>query len=76
MLAAISIKDYEDRRNCQIQGIARAKAEGKYLGHRKDTEKRKIIASLLKAGHSYSAIQKIVRCWRQLIAKVSENINT
>jgi len=30
MLAAIARKDYEDRRNRQMQGIARAKAEGKY----------------------------------------------
>ena len=56
MLAAIARKDYEDRRNRQMQGIARAKAEGKYSGRRKDMEKRKIIASLLKSGHSYSDI--------------------
>ena len=42
MLAAIARKDYEDRRNRQMQGIARAKAEGEYSGRRKDTEKRKI----------------------------------
>jgi DNA invertase Pin-like site-specific DNA recombinase len=68
MLAAIARKDYEDRRNRQMQGIARAKAEGKYLGRRKDTEKRKIIASLLKSGPSYSAIQATANCSRQLIA--------
>ena len=30
MLAAIARKDYEDRRNRQMQSIASAKAEGKY----------------------------------------------
>lgn len=74
MLAAIARKDYEDRRHRQQQGIARAKAEGKYLGRRKDTEKRKIIASLLKAGHSYSDIQKTAKCSRQLVAVVSQEL--
>ena len=72
MLAAIARKDYEDRRNRQMQGIARAKAEGKYSGRRKDTEKRKIIASLLKSGHSYSDIQKMTKCSRHLIADVAK----
>ena len=74
MLAAIARKDYEDRRNRQMQGIARAKAEGKYVGRKKDTEKRKIIASLLKSNHSYSDIQKIAQCSRQLIAIVSKDL--
>ena len=72
MLAAIARKDYEDRRNRQMQGIARAKVEGKYSGRRKDTEKRKIIASLLKSGHSYSDIQETAKCSRQLIADVAK----
>ena len=74
MLAAIARKDYEDRRNRQMQGIARAKAEGKYSGRRKDTEKRKIIASLLKSGHSYSEIQGMTKCSRHLIASMVKDI--
>ncbi len=76
MLAAIARKDYEDRRNRQMQGIARAKAEGKYLGRRKGTEKRKSIASLLKSGHSYSEIQATAQCSRQLIAEVSQELKS
>ena len=76
MLAAIARKDYEDRRNRQMHGIARAKAEGKYLGRRKGTEKRKIIASLLKSGHSYSEIQATAQCSRQLIAEVSQELKS
>lgn len=72
MLAAIARKDYEDRRNRQMQGIARAKTEGKYSGRRQDTKKRKIIASLLKSGHSYSEIQATAKCSRQLIADVAK----
>ena len=74
MLAAIARKDYEDRRRRQQEGIIRAKAEGKYLGRRKDVEKRKIIASLLKAGHSYTDIQRTAHCSRQLIAVVSQEL--
>ena len=75
MLAAIARKDYEDRRSRQTQGIARAKAEGKYKGRRKDTDKRKIIASLLKSGHSYSEIQATAGCSRQLIAVMAKEKN-
>ena len=75
MLAAIARKDYEYRRNRQMQGIARAKVEGKYAGRGKDTEKRKIIASLLKSGHSYSDIQKMANCSRHLIADVAKEIS-
>ena len=64
MLAAIARKDYEDRLNRQMQGIVRAKAEGKYPGRKKDIEKRKIIASVLNSGHSHSDIQKKVNCSR------------
>ena len=74
MLAAIARKDYEDRRHRQQQGIERAKAEGKYLGRRKDVEKRKIVASLLKAGHSYNDIQRTAKCSRQLVAVVSQEL--
>lgn len=74
MLAAIARKDYEDRRNRQMQGIADAKAKGKYAGRKKDVKKRKIIASLLKSGHSYSEIQGMTKCSRQLIASLSNEI--
>lgn len=70
MLAGIARKDYEDRRNRQMQGVARAKIEGKYSGLRKDTEKRKIISSLLKSGYGYSEIQTTAKCSRQLIAVI------
>ena len=74
MRAAIAWKDYEDRRNRQMQGIARAKVQGKYSGRRKNTEKRKIIASLLKLGYSYSERQNTIKCLRQLIAVIVKEV--
>lgn len=76
MLAAIARKDYEDRRHRQMQGIAKAKEQGKYKGRGKDLKKRKVIASLLKSGYSYSDIQKTAGCSRHLIASVSKDINS
>ncbi|UTZ29871.1 recombinase family protein (plasmid) [Vibrio campbellii] len=38
MLAAISRKDYEDRRRRQKQGIEKAKKEGKYQGRKPDLD--------------------------------------
>ncbi|MEE3268667.1 MAG: recombinase family protein [Pseudomonadota bacterium] len=52
MMAAIARKDYEQRRQRQAQGIAKAKQEGKYAGRPKDTAKRKRVAELLAAGFS------------------------
>ncbi len=74
MLAAVARKDYEDLRHRQQQGVAKAKAEGKYTGRKVDYEKRKIIASLLNANYSYSEIQKTTNCSRQLIATVSKEL--
>jgi DNA invertase Pin-like site-specific DNA recombinase len=44
-----------------MQGIAQAKAQGKYKERRKDMEKRRIIASLLKSGLRYSTDSKIFK---------------
>lgn len=52
VLAAIARKDYEQRRERQMQGVERAKAEGKYRGRRRDTAKREQIRELLGAGFS------------------------
>lgn len=38
MLAAISRKDYQDRRRRQAEGIKKAKEEGKYRGRQADLE--------------------------------------
>ena len=55
MLAAVGRKDYEDRRRRQMQGQAKAKAEGKYVGRSENKKRNAKISAMLKAGASYSA---------------------
>jgi DNA invertase Pin-like site-specific DNA recombinase len=56
MLAAIARKDYDDRRRRQMQGIAKAKAEGKYRGRPEDKKRNSAIINMLKRGMSWNAI--------------------
>src|SRR4051812_18865769 len=44
VLAAVARKDYDDRRRRQKQGIAKAKAAGKYRGRPENTKRNKAIA--------------------------------
>lgn len=74
MLAAVARKDYEDRRRRQLEGIEKARADGKYVGRKPDLKKRASITSLLKAGQSYSSIQETLGCSRHLIADVKKGI--
>lgn len=76
MLAAVARKDYDDRRRRQSQGIAKAKADGKYNGRQPDLKRHQHIASLLKTGHSYSDIQDMLGCSRHLIASISKVISS
>ena len=50
MLAAISRKDYEDRRRRAAQGIEKARAAGKYRGRPPDEARNAGIAAMLKGG--------------------------
>jgi len=72
MLAAISRKDYEDRRRRQMQGQAKAKAAGKYVGRPENKRRNNRIASMLAAGTSYSAIQDATGCSRATVAKIAK----
>ncbi|EJK2993924.1 recombinase family protein [Vibrio cholerae] len=76
MLAAVARKDYDDRRRRQSQGIAKAKADGKYNGRQPDLKRHQHIASLLKTQHSYSDIQDMLGCSRHLIATISKNVSS
>jgi DNA invertase Pin-like site-specific DNA recombinase len=70
MLAAVARKDYDDRRRRQAQGIAKAKAEGAYLGRPEDIDRNAGIAGMLRSGMSWKAIQAATGCSRATIAKV------
>jgi DNA invertase Pin-like site-specific DNA recombinase len=72
MLAAVARKDYEDRRRRQAQGIAKAKLDGAYRGRPEDTARNAGIASMLRAGSSWSAIQAAFGCSRATVAKVAK----
>jgi DNA invertase Pin-like site-specific DNA recombinase len=76
MLAAIARKDYEDRRRRQVQGIAKAKAEGLYRGRPEDVDRNEGIASMLRDGLSWSKIQAATGCSRATIAKVAKRITS
>ena len=71
MLAAVARKDYEDRRRRQAQGIAKARAEGAYRGRPEDTARNAGIASMLRSGLSWTAIQAATGCSRATIAKMA-----
>lgn len=78
-LAAVARKEYEDRRGRQIQGIAKAQAEGKYTGRKKNIALRQKIYSLLMSKHSdgrgYSVreISNILGCSTNTVMSVKSN---
>ena len=72
MLAAVGRKDYEDRRRRQMQGQAKAKAEGKYVGRPENKKRNAKISAMLKAGASYSAVQEATGCSRATVAKLAK----
>lgn len=76
VLAAVARKDYDDRRRRQKEGIAKAKAAGRYRGREKDTARRSAVAKLLKSGSSYTEIQKTVSCSRTFIASVARELKS
>jgi len=71
MLAAVARKDYDDRRRRQAEGIAKAKAGGLYRGRPEDVDRNNGIAAMLRAGESWSAIERAFGCSRATIAKVA-----
>lgn len=72
VLAAVARKDYEDRRRRQSQGQAKAKAEGKYKGRAENLERNAGIATMLRAGQSWSAVQGAFGCSRATVAKIAK----
>jgi len=74
MLAAIARKDYEDRRRRTGQGIAKAKAEGKFKGRKEDTERNEAITSLLQEGKSWASIRALTGCSRDTLARLSQRL--
>lgn len=78
MLAAIARKDYEDRRRRQLQGVQKAKAEGRYRGRPEDTKRNAEIMDQLRNGVSWDRIianhSGTKRLSRSTIAKLSKRL--
>ena len=74
MLAAVARKDFEDRRRRQMQGQAKAKEEGKYVGRPENKRRNTRIATMLAAGTSYSAVQEATGFSRATVAKVAKRL--
>ena len=70
MLAAISGKDYVDRRRRQVEGTAKAKASGLYKGRPEDVGRNTGVAMVLQAGSPWQRIEQAFGCSRNPIARV------
>lgn len=71
MLAAVARKDYEDRRRRTAQGIAKAKAEGRFKGRPEDKERNAWIERLLDQGMSWSEVMDLAKCSRATVSRVA-----
>ena len=70
MLAAIARKDYADRRRRQAEGIAKAKAQGRYRGRPADEDRHKLIFEMIDKGMSWSQVVKATGASRSTISRV------
>lgn len=75
MLAAVARKDYEDRRRRTGQGIAKAKADGKFKGRKEDLERNQAITSLLLEGKSWTSIRALTGCSRDTLSRLSKRLS-
>lgn len=62
MMTAIARKDYEQRRERQAQGIAKAKADGLYRGRPIDEDLHRRVRELLGAGLGIRATARHAQC--------------
>lgn len=72
MLAAISRKDYEDRRRRQQQGIEKAKEKGLYRGRPENKDKNTAILGMLSDGYSWNAVIAATGCSRSTISRLKK----
>ena len=70
VLAAIARKDYVDRRRRQVQGIEKAKKEGKYRGRRPDAKKHESVRSLREAGYSLNDVAEMTGYSKATVCRI------
>jgi DNA invertase Pin-like site-specific DNA recombinase len=71
MIAAIARKDYDDRRRRQLEGIKKAKAEGRYRGRKEDVERNAAIVKMLESGQSWNSIVKVTGASRSTLSRLA-----
>src|SRR6056297_1309740 len=76
MVAAIARKDYEQRRQRQAQGIAKAKKRGAYQGRPIDREKHERIRQLLKKDFSIRKAAELAGAAPSTVQKVKRTLKT
>lgn len=74
-LAAVSRKDYEDRRRRVAQGLSNKRAAGWVpAGRPTDTKRNADIAALLAAGHSWTFVQRTTGASRSTLARIKKQM--
>ncbi len=76
MALQIARDDYEDRRERQRQGIAVAKARGRYTGRKPNLALHRRIIALREAGHSITETARLAECSKSQVNKVWSKAKT
>ena len=74
MMAAIARKDYEQRRERQAQGIAKAKADGAYKGRPTDDGLHRRVRELLAAGLGVRAAARHAQCSTTTVMRIRDQL--
>lgn len=75
MLEALALKDRREKRSRHLEGIAKAKAKGKYKGRPVDRKKHDRILALLQDGYSWSEVCAETGASRSTVARVVKSNN-
>jgi len=75
VVAAVSRKDYEDRRRRVAQGLSKKLESGwRPAGRPSDTKRNADIAALLAAGHSWTFVQRTTGASRSTLARIKKQM--
>lgn len=75
MMAAIARKDYQQRRERQVQGIAKAKQGGVYKGRPADQDLHKRVRELLAANFGIRAAARHAKCSTTTVLKIRDQLS-
>lgn len=74
LLAAVSRKDYEDRRRRQAQGIKAAKSKGVYRGRPEDEKRNAALTEMLRSGQSWNSIIAATGASRSTLSRLAKRL--